>query len=276
MTASEGPSRSTTVRVTARRLAAPAVPAADLPAKLRPPTARVSAVERRALLEALAEAPEPLVLICAPAGTGKTTALRQWIEADGRPAAWVQLDASDDDPVVLLIYLARALGAVTDIDPGVERSLGLAVPPVRERVLPMLADALAAAPPFVLVLDDAHLLRQRTSAGRSWPSSCAACLRAPSWPSARAPTRRSRSPVCGRPASWPSSARRSSLSIARRPPSSCGCTAARPTRRLWTPSSRSPKDGPPASTSSASRRADGRSMSGCRGSAASAARSPPT
>ena len=159
MTASEGPSGGSTAGVTARRLAAPAVPAADLPAKLRPPKAHLRCVERRALLEALAAAPEPLVLMCAPAGAGKTTALRQWTAADGRPSAWVHLDPSDDDPVILLIYVARALGAVTRIDQGVEESLGLAVPPVRERVLPMLADALAAAAPFVLVLDDAHLLR---------------------------------------------------------------------------------------------------------------------
>lgn len=134
-------------------------PAAGLPVKLRPPRARVRTVERRALLEALAAAPEPLVLMCAPAGTGKTTALRQWTEADGRLTAWVQLDPSDDDAVVLLIYLARALGAVAPVGPDVEESLGLAVPPVRERVLPMLADAMSEAPPFVLVLDDAHLLQ---------------------------------------------------------------------------------------------------------------------
>jgi LuxR family maltose regulon positive regulatory protein len=97
--------------------------------------------------------------MCAPAGTGKTTALRQWSAVDGRPTAWVQLDPSDDDPVVLLIYLVRALRAIVAIDPGVEASLGLAVPPVRERVLPLLADALAGAPSFVLVLDDAHLLQ---------------------------------------------------------------------------------------------------------------------
>ena len=109
----------------------------------------------------LSAAAEPLVLMCAPAGTGKTTALRQWIELDPRPAAWVQIDPVDDDPVVLLIYLARALGAITPVHPDVERSLGLAVPPVRERVLPLLGDALAAASPFVLVLDDAHLLHNK-------------------------------------------------------------------------------------------------------------------
>ena len=159
MTAGKASSGSITARGTARWHAVPDAPAAALPAKLRPPRARLRCVERRALVEALAAAPEPLVLMCAPAGAGKTTALRQWTQADERPTAWVQLDPSDDDPVVLLIYLARALGAVAPLSPEVEESLGLAVPPVRERVLPLLADALAAAPPFVLVLDDAHLLR---------------------------------------------------------------------------------------------------------------------
>ena len=139
-------------------------PAAALPAKLQPPRARVRSIARRALLDALAAASEPLVLVCAPAGTGKTTLLRQWTESDRRPSAWVQLDPADDDTVILLMYLARALGAIAPLDPGVVESLGLAEPPVRERVLPGLADALAAAPPFLLVLDDAHML----SSGKCW------------------------------------------------------------------------------------------------------------
>jgi LuxR family transcriptional regulator, maltose regulon positive regulatory protein len=137
---------------------------AQLPAKLVPPTARVRVVERRAALDVLAGTAQPLVVLSAPAGTGKTTALRQWVEEDPRPAAWVQLEESDGDPVVLLTYLARSLAQVIAVDPAVERSLGVAVPPVRERVLPLLAEALAAAPPFVLVLDDAHLL----GASPSW------------------------------------------------------------------------------------------------------------
>jgi len=129
-----------------------------LPAKLSPPGARVRTVERRTLLDALGRTTEPLVVLCAPAGTGKTTALRQWIERDGGPAAWVQIDEADADPVVLLIYLTRALSAVVDLDPAVEPALQVGVPPLRERIMPLLGEALAAAPPFTLVLDDAHLL----------------------------------------------------------------------------------------------------------------------
>ncbi len=98
-------------------------------------------------------------MLCAPAGAGKTTVLRQWVEVDGRPFVWVHLDDADTDPVVLLTYLTRALEAVTEIDPRVTTSLTLAVPPMRERILPLLGEALAAAPPFVLVLDDAHVLQ---------------------------------------------------------------------------------------------------------------------
>ena len=160
MTAGKGPTGTTSAPARAHRRAVGDAPAA-LPAKLRPPVQRVRTVERRTLLASFAAAAEPLVVVCSPAGTGKTTVLRQWTEADDRPAAWVQLDASDDDPVVLLIYLCRALGAVATVPPEVEAALGLSVPPVRERVLPLLAEALAQAPPFLLVLDDAHLLAGR-------------------------------------------------------------------------------------------------------------------
>ena len=130
-----------------------------LPAKLRPPQARIRFVERRVLLDALRNATAPLVVLRAPAGAGKTTVLRQWAAADPRPFAWVQLDEADCDPVVLLTYLALALESITEVDATLKASLSLAAPPVRERILPLVGEALAAAPDFVLVLDDAHLLR---------------------------------------------------------------------------------------------------------------------
>jgi len=54
----------------------------------------------------------PLIVLAAPAGYGKTTALRQWSAAGDRPIAWVSLDASDDDPARLAGHLAAALQAV--------------------------------------------------------------------------------------------------------------------------------------------------------------------
>ena len=119
---------------------------------------RLELVERRSLITALSGTAEPLVLLCAPAGTGKTTTLALWAAADERPVVWLQMEEADDDPVVLLLQLVRALGVVVAIDPAAEASLALPVPPVRERVLPLLDEALAEAAPFLLVLDDAHLL----------------------------------------------------------------------------------------------------------------------
>jgi LuxR family maltose regulon positive regulatory protein len=127
-------------------------------ARFRPPPAHVELVRRSALLERLTAHGEPLVLFCAPAGSGKTMAMRQWAGCDPRPVVWVRLEPADDDPVVLLRVLAEALDTVTPVDPSVVGSLGLKVPPVREIVLPLLADALAAAGPFLLVLDDAHAI----------------------------------------------------------------------------------------------------------------------
>jgi LuxR family maltose regulon positive regulatory protein len=133
-------------------------------AKLAPPVARTRVVERRGVLDRLADSSEPLVVVSAPAGTGKTTTLHQWVETDARPAAWVQVDEADGDPVVLLTYLSRALAAVAPVDDAVDRALLLAVPPLQERVLPLLAEALGAAGPFILVLDDTHLL----GSSRAW------------------------------------------------------------------------------------------------------------
>ena len=104
-----------------------------------------SCVERRSLITALSDTAEPLVLLCAPAGTGKTTTLALWAAADERPVVWLQIEEADDDPVVLLLQLVRALGVVVAVDPAAEASLALPVPPVRERVLPLLDEALAEA-----------------------------------------------------------------------------------------------------------------------------------
>ena len=51
----------------------------------------------------------------APAGYGKTTLLSQWAERNGQAFAWVSVDEADNDPKVLLTYVAEALDAVEPI-----------------------------------------------------------------------------------------------------------------------------------------------------------------
>jgi LuxR family maltose regulon positive regulatory protein len=50
-----------------------------------------------------------LTLVSAPAGFGKTTLLAQWIAESGLPAAWLSLEAEDNDPTRFLSYLIAAL-----------------------------------------------------------------------------------------------------------------------------------------------------------------------
>ena len=74
-------------------------------------------VYRSSLLERLVrDDVSPVVSVVAPAGYGKTTLLAQWAERDDRVFAWVSVDEKDNDPKVLLTYLARALDAVQPVD----------------------------------------------------------------------------------------------------------------------------------------------------------------
>jgi LuxR family maltose regulon positive regulatory protein len=132
--------------------------------KLHVPSVRPGFVPRRELVARLAGDGAPrLVLVCAPAGWGKTTLLAAWHASDAteRPFAWVSLDPSDDDPVRFWRYL---IGALQRIEPDLGRaalaSVGGAGPDLVEAVLPPLINDLAALPrELVLVLDDYHLVR---------------------------------------------------------------------------------------------------------------------
>ncbi len=133
-----------------------------LASRLRPPRAHLDLVVRDALVERLGQAGAPLVLVTAPAGYGKTTLLAQWVERDARPAAWLQLAGLHDDPVAFLSYLTTALSSICDVDDRVLDLLQTREPPIEEFVLPALGSAVESALPFVLVLDDAHLVDNTT------------------------------------------------------------------------------------------------------------------
>ncbi len=116
-------------------------------------------VARPHLVERLSTAATPLVVLSAPAGSGKTLTVRQWLQTDPRPVVWLRLDAGDNDPVTLLQYVARALLTLSPLDPTVLAWLELREPPVRNVILPELVMAASLAPPFALVLDDAQNLQ---------------------------------------------------------------------------------------------------------------------
>jgi LuxR family maltose regulon positive regulatory protein len=100
-----------------------------------------------------------VVSVVAPAGYGKTTLLSQWAESDRRSFAWVSLDERDNDPKVLLTYIAEALDHVEPVGQRVFDALASPGSSVPGSVVPRLGTAFALmTSPVVLVLDDVHLL----------------------------------------------------------------------------------------------------------------------
>jgi LuxR family transcriptional regulator, maltose regulon positive regulatory protein len=133
--------------------------AALLATKLHVPRPRAGLVPRPRLLERLAEGMgRDVILVCTPAGFGKTTLLAEWARTGHRPVAWLSLDPGDNDPARFWRHAAAALDTV---QPGLaERVAGLlgGLPASFEAVVATLVDELAADE-VVLVLDDYHLVQ---------------------------------------------------------------------------------------------------------------------
>jgi LuxR family transcriptional regulator, maltose regulon positive regulatory protein len=131
--------------------------------KVRRPLMRPGTVTRSSLIEWLGrDDSRPIVSVVAPAGYGKTTLLSQWAERNGQAFAWVSVDEADNDPKVLLSYVAGALDAVEPIGGPVFDALASPGSSVSGSVVPRLSSAFSAmTSPVALVLDDVHVLRNR-------------------------------------------------------------------------------------------------------------------
>src|SRR6266536_3185490 len=100
-----------------------------------------------------------VILVSAAPGYGKTTLLAQWASQSQQRFAWVTVDDVDNDPIVLLTYIAVALDRVSAIDPNVFHGLTAVGASIEGTIVPRLGAALERADPsFVLVLDDLHAL----------------------------------------------------------------------------------------------------------------------
>jgi LuxR family transcriptional regulator, maltose regulon positive regulatory protein len=128
--------------------------------KLHPPWPGRGMVARTALVERLLAARTArLVCVVAPPGYGKTTLLAQWAERRGARVAWVSLDQRDNDPAVLLTYLAAALDRVEPIDPQLARVLGSPGAAASASLVPRFVAGLASMTrPVTVVLDNLELL----------------------------------------------------------------------------------------------------------------------
>ena len=130
-----------------------------LDAKFAVPQPRPGAVSHADLVKTARSSDCRVVAITASAGYGKSTFLAEWAAAEDRRVAWVSLDRFDDDPGMLLVSLASAycragLGSA-DLVADMTGSVS-----VLGRAAPRLASEFrASAVPFVLMLDDLHVLQ---------------------------------------------------------------------------------------------------------------------
>ena len=130
----------------------------------RAPSSPRLVVRERLLRRLLGARDVPVALLVAPAGYGKTTALSQWAARDGRPFAWVTLDAADNEPTTLLSAVALALDAVEPVGWEVFEALSTKRPDAATVALQRLARALSRSEtPLVLALDDVHVLETAES-----------------------------------------------------------------------------------------------------------------
>src|SRR6516165_1583830 len=134
-----------------------------LATKLHVPRPQPGFVARSRLVRALGEAlARQLVLVCAPAGFGKTALLADWVRSSSLPVAWVSLDPGDNDPAR---FWRHAVAALDQARPGIAELAGpLVGPPAPssfEGLVTALINDLAGRPgedELLLVLDDYHLI----------------------------------------------------------------------------------------------------------------------
>src|SRR5947208_1810634 len=137
------------------------MPTPILATKLYLPRLRPNVVSRPRLIARLNEGlHRNLTLIAAPAGFGKTTLVSEWLAGGPRPTAWLSLDEGENDPVLFLTYLVAALQTIAaNMGEGVLTILQSPQPPPPEAILTaLLNDLTTIRDPFVLVLDDYHVL----------------------------------------------------------------------------------------------------------------------
>ena len=135
--------------------------------KLYIPPLPAKVVVRTRLLERLDEGlseGSKLSLISAPAGFGKTTLVSEWLASGKSPTAWLSLDEGDSDPTRFLIYLVSALQTIAPkLGEGAMEVLqaSQSQPPTEAILIALLNEITTVPNPFLLVLDDYHVIDSR-------------------------------------------------------------------------------------------------------------------
>jgi LuxR family transcriptional regulator, maltose regulon positive regulatory protein len=144
-----------------------------LQTKLNRPRLLTGLLQRTSLLDLLNKNIEnPLILVCAPAGFGKTTLIGTWLEqmsasdhekSSSLPSTWLSLDENDSDLTLFLKYFIAAIRVI--IKDACEETLSLLSSPHKipyEVLFSTFSNDLEKIPKeFILVLDDYHTIHSK-------------------------------------------------------------------------------------------------------------------
>jgi LuxR family maltose regulon positive regulatory protein len=120
-------------------------------------------VARQRLLEGIDRGlDQGFVLLCAPAGFGKTALMADWASRSARRVAWVSLDTDDNDPVRFWRHVSAALDgiqpdAVAELGPLLDSDT-----PLKGFVAPLVNRLASSTDEVVLLFDDYHVIANET------------------------------------------------------------------------------------------------------------------
>jgi LuxR family maltose regulon positive regulatory protein len=136
-----------------------------LQTKLFIPQVQSGLVTRSRLFEQLnCGLKNPLILITAPAGYGKTTLVSSWLQQSKILSSWISLDEDDNDPIRFLQYFIIAL---QNIVPGIQLNLlgalqGRQQAHYNSLINFLINEITSQTSSFVLVLDDFHVIQSQS------------------------------------------------------------------------------------------------------------------
>ncbi|HMF55820.1 MAG TPA: BTAD domain-containing putative transcriptional regulator [Pyrinomonadaceae bacterium] len=146
-----------------------AQPTFFLRTKLLPPRPAPELLPRPRLTERLlANTAHPVTLVTAPAGSGKTTLVADFVRTNARQFVWYQLDHTDADPSVFLGYLTHGIGqsvaAFGDVTFSYLQQAAGELAQQPERAVDVLLNEVLETvdQQLILVLDDYHHLGTET------------------------------------------------------------------------------------------------------------------
>jgi LuxR family maltose regulon positive regulatory protein len=128
------------------------------------PAAQSYIIKRPRLTKLLDESEARIILLCAPAGYGKTTLAREWVETRSERVAWYRGGIEMLDAAAVARGLASSLRQVGIAEDAVRRLEGLASnSPDPERLGRALASAVTRPEDCLIVIDDYHYAESHES-----------------------------------------------------------------------------------------------------------------